>query len=233
MVGLAIAVVALGMTTLAYSKRAQDLTAQLERAQNELRELRGFRRRMPVSWEDSLRAFAGQQELPYPRFRGISPSWTMQPRRDDGGRSSMMFEQRERRRQAIDTWFQQTIAALDQRARTTESKDAADVTTQIAAALTKLNGLRTKWDDVRQMPEEVRRGVAQQLDNETVAVLSALRDLSERDRQIRLANLARAMGHTDEDAIQNFIHSVTGAYDDSHYNPGRALSDANLNPPPP
>ncbi len=223
MIGEAIAVVALGMTTLAYSKHAQDVTAQLERAQNELRELRGFRRRTPVSWEDSLRVFAGQQELPYPRFRGVSPSWAVGHRRDDGGR----------RRQAIDTWFQQSIAALDERARTTESKDAADVATQIVAALTKLNGLRTKWDDVRQMPEEVRRGVAQQLDNETVAVLSTLRDLSERDRQIRLADLARAMGHTDEQSIQNFIHRVTGAYDDSHYNPGRALADANLNPPSP
>ena len=233
MVGLAIVVVALGMTTLAYSKHAQDVMAQLERAQNELRELRGFRRRAPVSWEDSLRVFAGQQELPYPRFRGISPSWAVRPRPDDGGRSSMIFEQRERRRQAIDTWFQQTIATLDQRARTTESKEAADVATQIAAALAKLNGLRTKWDDVRQMPEEARRDLARQLDNETVAVLSTLRDLSKRDRQIRIADLARAMGHTDEQAIQNFIHSVTGAYDDSHFNPGRALVEADLNPPSP
>lgn len=230
---LAIAVVSLAMTTLAYSKRAQDVTAQLQRAQDELRELRGFRRRTPVSWEDSLRIFAGQQELPYPRFRGISPTWAGQLRRDDGGRPSMMFEQRERRRQALDTWFQQTGAALEQRARTADFKETAEVASQIATELAKLNALRPKWDEVRQMSEDLRRDAAQQLHAETSAVLASLQTLATRDRQIRLGDLARAMGQTDAKVIEAFIANVTGVYDESNYNPGRVLTNTSVNPPVP
>src|SRR5437867_10533321 len=113
---LAIAVVTLGMTTLAYSKRAQDVSTQLDRARDELRELRGFRRRTPLSWEDSLREFAGEREVPYARFRGWNAPMP--------GRFAGFTEERDRRRQALDRWFEQTIADLNQRAQSADSKEA-------------------------------------------------------------------------------------------------------------
>jgi hypothetical protein len=233
MVVLAIAAVTLGMTTLAYSKRAQDVTAQLDRAQNELRELRGFRRPTPLRWEDSLREFIALEEVPAPRFRGGNPPWTRRSQPQGGAPATGIFEGRERRRQALDVWFQQNIAALEERARTAKTKEAADVATQIAAELAKLNALRAKWDDVRQMPDDSRHEAALQLHAATSAVLASLQALATRDRQLELADLARAMGYTDEKAIQTFVASVAGIYSQTRYNPGAALTNLSAAPPAP
>jgi hypothetical protein len=232
LVALVIAVVSLGMTTLAFSKRAADATAQLDRARIDLQELRGRGRRVPMTWEDSLREFAGQQEVPYPQFRGFDGP-PMRPRLEDGRRYGMMTEQRERRRQAIELWFQQTIAALDERARTATAKEVADVAAQLSATLFKLNALRPRWDEVRQMSDETRREGAQRLYVETSAVLATLLELSARDRQLRLADFARSLGQTDEMAIEAFVAGVIGVYGESHYNPGRSLTNANVNSPVP
>jgi hypothetical protein len=232
MVVLAIAVVTLGMTTLAYSKRAQDVTAQLDRAQIELRELRGFRRPTPLRWEDSLREYIALQEVPAPRFRGGNPQWAGRPRAEDSTRMAGMMEARERRRQAIDSWFQQKIAALEERAHAAKTQDEADIATQIAAQLAKLNALRPKWDDVRQLPDDTRREAAIKLHAETVAVLAQIQALAERDRQLGLASLARAMGQTDDKAIEAFVSNVTGLYEQTRYNPGLALTNLATNPPP-
>ena len=231
LVMLLVGLVSLGMTTLAYYKRSTDTALQLERARAEVQELRGRGRRVPMSWEDSLREFAGQQEVPYPRFRGFTPP--PRTRMDDGGRSGGMFEMRERRRRAIELWFQRTIASLNERARTTDSKEVGDVSSQLAGALIRLNELRPRWDEVRQMPDDVRRDAAQRLYLETSAVLASVRELSARDRQIRLTELVRSMGQTNEQVVGTFLEGIAGVYDASSYNPGEALTDANLNPPTP
>ena len=223
---LAIAVVTLGMTTLAFSKRSEDVTVQLERTNNELRELRRRGRPVPVTWEDSLREFVAQQAVPYMQLRGISATSPGRSRRDDSARLAQAMEQRERRRQAIDVWFQDTIATLDERSRNARSKDAAEVATQISSTLTKLNDLRPRWYAIRQLPEGERRVAAHQLNTETDAVLTALEELRERDRQIRLVDLARTLGHNDDRSISNFVNQVTALDQDTDYNPGRALADS-------
>ena len=232
LVVLAIAVVTFGMTTLAFSKRAEDVTAQLERARSELRELRGRGRPLPLRWEDSLREFAGQQTVPYLQLRGVGALSLERSRQEDPARFTQVMEQREYRRQATDAWFQKTIATLEERARTTPSKDAAEVATEIASALAKLNDLRPRWDAVRQLTEDERRVAAQRLHAETSAVLATLKNLRERDRQIRLVDLARTLGYTDAAAISSFVNGVTSLDQDTDYNPGRALGDGHANPPP-
>jgi hypothetical protein len=233
LVVLLVLLVSLGMTTLAYYKRATETALQLERARAELQELRGRGRRVPMFWEDSLREFAGQAEVPYPRFRGFGGVSTGRPRSEDGGRFAGMFEMRERRRQAFELWFQQTIDTLNERARTATSKDVADVSTQLAAALGKLNDMRPRWDEVRQLPEDSRRDAAQRLYVETSAVLASVREWAARDRQLRLAELARTMGQTNDQAVGTFLDSIASIYDATSYNPGQALTSANLNSPTP
>jgi len=227
---LLVALVGLGMATLAYSKRANDAAAQLERVRTELQELRGRGPRVPMSWEESLREFAGQDEVPYSRFRGFG-AWPMgRSRSEDGGRFA---EMREQRRHAIELWFQTTIAALNERSRMTPSKEAADNSAQIAATLEKLNDLRPRWDGVRQMSDDTRREAAQRLHRETSAVLAALRELGARDRQLRLTDLARTMGQTNEQAVGTFLDSVAGIYEATSYHPGRVLTNISVSPPVP
>jgi ribosomal protein L16 Arg81 hydroxylase len=230
---LAIAVVTLGMTTLAYSKRAQDISAQLDRAQIELRELRGFRRRTPLTWEDGLREFIALQEVPAPRFRGGNSPRASRPRPDDAARMGGFLEQRERRQQALDSWFQENIATLRDRARTATTKESADLATQIAEELAKLNALRPKWTEIRQTPEDLRREAAQQLYAETAVVLTSLQALAARERQLELANLARSLGLTEEESIQRFVDTVAGIYNQSRYNPGQALTNFTATTPAP
>ena len=236
-VGVAIAgviIVALTMATLAFQKRADDTATQLVRARAEVQELRGRGRRVPMSWEDSLREFAGQEQVPYPRFRGFSgPPRMTAPRTDDGGRFAGAFEARDRRRRTIDLWFQQTIAELNDRARTATSKETADVSAQLAAALAKLNDLRPKWDEVRQLTDDTRRDAAQRLYEETRGVLASARELAAHDRQLRLTELARSLGQTNDQAIGTFLSNIADIYSATAYNPGQALTDANLNPPAP
>jgi hypothetical protein len=233
---LLVALVSLGMTTLAYYKRANDTALQLDRARAEVQELRGRGPRVPISWEDSLREFAGRQELPYPRFwrfGTLPPAVRTRSRSDDGGRFGGLADMRERRRRAFESWFEQTITALNERANVAKSKEVADMSTRLAAALGKLNDLRPRWDEVRQMPDDSRREAAQRLYGETSAVLASVRELAAHDRQLRLAELARTMGQTNEQAVGTFLDSVAGIYDATRYNPGEALTDANLNPPAP
>jgi hypothetical protein len=188
---------------------------------------------VPTSWEDSLREFAGRAEVPYPRFRGFGGLWPGRPRPEGGGSFAGMFEMRGRRRQVFELWFQQTIDGLNERARTATSKDVADVSTQLAAALGKLSDLRPRWDEIRQMPEDSRRDAAQRLYVETSAVLASVRELAARDRQLRLAELARTMGQTNDQAVGTFLDSIAGIYDATSYNPGQALTSTNLNSPTP
>ena len=103
--------------------------------------------------------------------------------------------------------------------------------TEIASALAKLNDLRPRWDAVRQLTEDERRVAAQRLHAETSAVLATLKNLRERDRQIRLVGLARTLGYTDAAAISSFVNGVTSLDQDADYNPGRALGDGHANPP--
>jgi hypothetical protein len=231
LVVLAIAVVTLGMTTLAFSKRSEDLTAQLERARTELQEMRGRGPRVPLSWEESLREFAGQQTVPYVQVRGFGALSPERAQMVDPARFARIMEERDRRRQAMDAWFQKTIAALEARARTASSNDVAEVADQLAGTLAKLDDLRPKWAAIRQLSDDERRVAAQRLYAETSAVLTTLKSLRDRDRQIRLAALAHALGYTGESAVTAFVNSVTGVDQSIDYNPGRALNELDSTPP--
>jgi len=231
LVVLAIAVVTLGMTTLAFSKRSEDVTAQLARATGELRELRRRGRPVPLTWEDSLREFAAQQTVPYFRLRASAALPPERSSQEDSARNAQVMEQRERRRQLLDAWFQETIAALEDRARNAPSKDAAEVAIQISRALAKLNDLRPRWSEIRQLPDGDRRAAAQRLYVDTSAVLVTLKNLRERDRQIRLVDLARTLGYTNDHAISVFVNGVTGLDQEIDYNPGRALDEGHSTQP--
>src|SRR5881296_3434068 len=69
-VALAILVVGLAMTTLAFSKRSQDLSTQLERTQSDLQRRKGRRGHQPSAAEERLRQSLNQQEEINAQLRG-------------------------------------------------------------------------------------------------------------------------------------------------------------------
>jgi hypothetical protein len=214
------------MTTLAFSKQAREASAQLQQVRSELRELQVRGRRAPLSWEESLRDILGQQNAPTMGWRGgFGPGF----RRSESGqwaRFQQFAEARERRRQATDRWFQQTCAALEQRARQATSPEEAAVASEILQTLTRLKALRAQWESIRGFVEDERRAAAEQLHRETTEAMNRLRELRERDRQIQLAELARSIGLGDGPAVEDFVRRVTGIYERTEYNPARATNAA-------
>jgi hypothetical protein len=218
----AILIVSLGMTTLAFSKQSRDVTAQLERARSELRDLRMRGRGAPLTWDESLRDILGQQNAPTPGWRGGFGRFGQ----GDRMRFQQFAEARERRRQATELWFRETTASLDERARQAASPEAATVASEISGTLARLNELRVQWDSIRGFAEDDRRAAAEQLHRETTEAMNRLRELRERDRQLQLAELARSVGLTNEPAVQDFVSRVTGLYQRTEYNPAVSTNRA-------
>lgn len=221
-----ILIVSLGMTTLAFSKRAREVSAQLEQTRGELRELRVRGRRAPLTWEESLRDILGQQNAPAPSWRGgFGPGFgRFGPGQGERVRFQLFAEARERRRQATDRWFEETCAALEQRARQAASPDETAVASEILRTLTQLKELRVQWESIRGFPEDDRRSAAEQLHRETAKAMNQLRELRERDRQIQLAGLARSIGLSEEAAVRDFVGRVTEIYRSTEYNPAAATN---------
>src|SRR5258705_106154 len=99
------------------------------------------------------------------------------------------------------------------------SKRSEDLTAQLVRAS----------GEIRELPGGDQRAAAQKLYEDTSKVLITLKNLRERDRQINLADLARTLGHTNDQAISVFVKSVTGVDQDIDYNPGRALVEGRSN----
>ena len=260
---LAILAVSLGITAFMISKRADDISAQLVEAQNEFDKLKSGHTGA-ASTDDGLRELLTQQEQanqklraeiarlktnttaasnsktePTPEdrpARGGGASWMERLQRDDPERYKQIVEQRDQRRKAADKWFQDQISALDQTAQTAASQDEAEIASQIADTLAKLNDLRTQWAAIRELPQDQRDEAAQQLQSDTRNAYKSLNDLRTNYQDIQFGKVLADAGVSPK-AIQetvaeiNKVLKISGELSPPHG--GGNWGGAQTSPPPP
>lgn len=234
---LAILAVTLGITTFSFSKRAQESSAQLAEAQSEL----SRRPAGPSSnSDDKLRELLNQQEeanrklreeigrlkaspakepktetSPDPTpVRGAGGAWMDRLRQEDPERYKQIMEQREQRRKAADKWFQDQIAVLDQTAQTAGSQDEAEIASQIADTLAKLNDLRSQWAAVRELPQDQREEATQQLQSDTRTAYKTLNDLRTNFQDLQFGKVLAEAGVSPK-VIQDTVAQINKVLKDS------------------
>jgi hypothetical protein len=175
---------------------------------------------------------------PPPPGRG---AWLEQIRQQDPQRYQQIIAQREQRRQQAEQSFQEQLEILDARAQTAATQTEADLATQIADTLTKMNDLRAQMEAARNLPEDdpQRQAKIDQLAADSRATWQQLSQLREQDRTLQLQNLATSLG-LQGDSVQTFIESVPQIYQNTRYGQGggpggggRQGWDQGGPPPPP
>lgn len=141
--------------------------------------------------------------------------------RDDPERYKQIVAQREQRRKQMEQWYQDQLAALDQRAQTAPTKEEVDLATQISDTLAKIQQLRESWRAVRDLPEDQRDAAIEQLRTEQRDAYQTLNDLRERDRQFQLQQLAAQVGYRDAGSMAQFADAVQQIYKNTEYSPPR------------
>ena len=159
---------------------------------------------------------SGSDQARNPR-RDSGNAWLDRLKQEDPERYKQIVQQREQRRKAADQWFQDTIDQLDQRAQSAPTKVEAELATQIADTLAKLNELRQQWRALRSLPEDQQQIQAQDLAAQVRQTESQLRDLSKQDRELQLEKYALSLGVTDESGVQDFVNGVAGIYSNTNY----------------
>ena len=144
-------------------------------------------------------------------------AWLDRLRQEDPERYKQIVQQREQRRRAVDQMYQDTVDQLDQRAQSAQTQTEAELATQIADTLAKLNDLRQKWNAIRDLPEDERTVQVQNLQAETRETERTLRELSQQDRTMQLENYARSLGVTDENGVQDFVGGIASIYSNTNY----------------
>jgi vacuolar-type H+-ATPase subunit I/STV1 len=148
-------------------------------------------------------------------------AWVDSLKQDDPVRYKQIVAERDQRRKAMEQWFHDRVTALDQRAQSAPTQAEAELATQIADNLTKLNDLRQQWQSLRGLPDDEREVAIQQLHAESRDVYQNLRTLSQQDRQLQLQQLAQSAGYTSASDIQKFITAVGDIYQSTDYAPHR------------
>jgi hypothetical protein len=147
-------------------------------------------------------------------------SWMERLQREDPERYKQMVAAREQRRQQAQQWYQDQIDQLDQRAQSAPSQDEAELATQIADTLDKINQLRDSWRAVRDLPDDQRQAQAEQLATQTRQAYQTLNDLRDRDRTRQLQILAMQLGLQGQNA-QTLVDGVPQIYENTQYTPQR------------
>jgi hypothetical protein len=145
-------------------------------------------------------------------------AWLEQIRKEDPERYQQIVAQREQRRQQAEQDFQEQLAALDQRAQAAATPTEAELSTQIADTLVKLNDLREQMRAARNLPEDdpQRQPQLDQLGQEMRPLVQQLGQLREQDRTFQLQGLAKDLG-LEGDKVQQLVDSVPQIYRNTQY----------------
>ncbi len=148
-------------------------------------------------------------------------SWMERIQREDPERYKQIIAQREQRRKQAEQWYQDQLAALDQRAQAAPTKDEVDLATQISDTLAKIQQLRQSWQAVRDLPDDQREAAVDQLRTEQRDAFQTLNDLRDRDRQFQLQQLGAQVGYRDAASMAQFADAVQQIYKNTEYLPPR------------
>jgi len=199
--------------------RLRDLLEQEQTANMELRNELAKLKSAGTNDTRALRraAAGGDSTNRPPRGGGPGSAWLDRLRQEDPARYKQIVEQREQRRKAAEQWYQDTVNQLDQRAASAPTQQEAELATQIADTLSKLNDLRQQWQALRDLPEDQRQAQMADLATQTRQLERQLRDLSQQDRTQQLQNYANSLGIADETGQQDFANGISGIYSNTNY----------------
>jgi DNA repair exonuclease SbcCD ATPase subunit len=200
--------------------RLRDLLEQEQTANMELRNELAKLKRAGTNDTRVLRrtAIGGDSTNRPPRGGGPGGNaWLDRLRQEDPARYKQIVEQREQRRRAAEQWYQDTVNQLDQRAASAPTQAEAELATQIADTLAKLNDLRQQWQALRELPEEQRQAQMTDLVAQTRQLERQLRDLSQQDRTQQLQSYANSLGIADEAGQQDFASGISAIYSNTNY----------------
>ena len=152
---------------------------------------------------------------------GDRATWLERLRVEDPARYEQIQREREERRQRVEAMVRDELARLDDRLQVARSQEEADLVNQLAAAVARLDELRARWQQLRELPEEERRAASAELIPESRAAYETLADLRARDRQMRLEQLASDIGYQDQQGATEFVDAVQRIYDETDVSPQR------------
>lgn len=148
-------------------------------------------------------------------------SWMERLQREDPERYKQIVEAREQRRRQTDEWYQEQVTQLDQRAQSAPTREEAELATQIADTLDRINQLRDSWRAISELPDDQRQIQAEQLGARTREAYRTLNDLREQDRSLQLQTLATQLGLQGQ-SVQSLVDGVPQIYRNTQYSPQRS-----------
>ena len=139
-------------------------------------------------------------------------------RQQDPERYQQIVQQMQQRQQRADQEYDDQTAGLVQRAQAAPTQEEADLVSQIADALDKVNQLRQSRAALANLPEDQQQAQSQSINDQLRAAYAQLNDLRTQDRTLQLQQLAAQLGLKDPQAL---VDGVAKVYKNTQYNPQR------------
>ena len=139
-------------------------------------------------------------------------------RQQDPERYQQIVQQMQQRQQRADQEYDDQTAGLVQRAQAAPTQEEADLVSQIADALDKVNQLRQSRAALANLPEDQQQAQSQSINDQLRAAYAQLNDLRTLDRTLQLQQLAAQLGLKDPPAL---VDGVAKVYKNTQYNPQR------------
>ena len=152
---------------------------------------------------------------------GRGNAWMERMRQDDPERYKQIVAEREQRRKEATDWYETTQGQLAAQAQAAATPDAAELATQIATTLSKLNDLRQQIQAARELPADQQQVQMAQLVPELQTAMQDMSQLRDQARTQQYQQLATQLGLTGEKA-QTLVTSIPQILQNTQYSPPRS-----------
>ena len=161
---------------------------------------------------------AVETNAPNSNRSGRGNAWLERMRQDDPERYKQIVAEREQRRKEATDWYEATQSQLAAQAQAAATPDAAELATQIATTLSKLNDLRQQIQAARELPADQQQVQLAQLMPELQTTMQDMSQLREQARTQQYQQLATQLGLTGEKA-QTLVTSIPQILQNTQYTP--------------
>lgn len=152
-------------------------------------------------------------------FRGQANAWMERLKTEDPERYQRMVQSREERQKAADKALQDQVTSLAQRAQATTNPTEADLITQIATTLDKINQLRQDRAAVANLPEDQQQAKTQEIHDQMQTAFQDLNNLRQQDQTLQMQKLAQSLGLPDS-KIPLLVDGVNNIQKNTQYPTG-------------
>ena len=200
----------------------QKLLAEETAANAKLRKEIARLKNPPTAWATNALpvAAAGSTNVPAGSRWGGGNAWMERIQREDPERYKQIMADREQRRKEATDWYDNTQGQLAAQAQAAATPDEAEVATQIANTLSKLNDLRQQIQAARELPADQQQAQLAQLMPELQTAMQDMSQLREQDRTLQYQKLATQLGLTGDKA-QTLVTAIPQIIQATQFTPPR------------